>query len=230
MLKCPVCGTENGDLDTVCRSCKGFIQAKVDTLDLFSTAWGLMDQPRRTFRRIAIAKTKNYVILLSAAIGIALVYLYFWHWHLAVRFPSLITLLGIGLLVGPPLGNLLIALCSVVVRFILRIKGVRISFRTGFALLSYAGVPVVASLIAVMPVEIAVFGMFFFDNNPPPMVINPGAYLGLLALDTLAGCWSIVLIVLGIRSAAGVSWVWSIIPALAVGALIALLVTGLRPF
>ena len=99
MLKCPVCGTENGDLDTVCRSCKGFIQAKVDTLDLFSTAWGLMDQPRRTFRRIALAKTKNYVILLSAGIGIALVYLYFWHWHLAVRFPSLITLLGIGLLV-----------------------------------------------------------------------------------------------------------------------------------
>ncbi len=230
MLKCPVCGTENGDLETVCRSCKGFIQAKVDTLDLFSTVWGLMDQPSRTFRRIAIAKTKNYVIALSAGIGIALVYLYFWHWQMAVRMPSLVTLLGIGLLAGPPLGNLLIALGSVVIRFILRIRGVSLSFRSAFALLSYAGVPVVASLIAVMPVEIAVFGIFFFDNNPPPIVINPVAYIGLLGLDTLAGCWSIVWIVLGIRSATGASWVWSIIPALVVGALIALLVTGLRPF
>jgi hypothetical protein len=229
MLKCPLCGTENSDLDVVCRSCKGFMQAKVDTLDLFSTAWGLLEQPRRTFRRIALAKSKNYVVLLSAALGVAIVYLYLWHWQLAVVIPSLVTLLGIGLLVGPPLGNLFIALCAAVVGFILRSRGINLTFRNVRAVLAYACLPVVASLLLVMPLEIAIFGSYFFDNNPPPMVINPLAYVGLIGLDAVAGLWSAVLMMLGFRYAAGTPWVWSIIASAIVVGGVAGLVMGLRP-
>lgn len=229
MLKCPVCGAENSDLDVVCTSCKSFIQAKVDTLDLFSTVWGLLEQPRRTFRRIALAKSKNYVILLSAAFGVVIVYLYLWHWHLAVQIPSLVTLLGIGLLAGPPLGNLFVALCAVVIGLILRTRGINLKLRNTRAILAYACVPLVASLLLVMPLEIAIFGSYFFDNNPPPIVINPVAYIGLIGLDALAGLWSVVLLTLGLRSAAGASWVWSIIASAVVVGAVAVLVLGLRP-
>jgi len=229
MLKCPVCGAENGDLDVVCRSCKSFMQAKVDTLDLFSTAWGLLEQPRRTFRRIALAKSKNYVILLSSAVGVVIVYLYLWHWHIAVQVPSLVTLLGVGLLVGPPLGNLFVALCAAVIGFILRVRGINLTFRNTRAVLAYACVPLVASLLLVMPLEIAIFGSYFFDNNPPPMVINPVAYIGLVGLDALAGLWSAVLLIVGIRSAAGAPLVWSIIASAVVVSALAGLVMGLRP-
>ncbi len=229
MLKCPVCGADNSDLDVVCRSCKSFIQAKVDTLDLFSTAWGLLEQPRRTFRRIALAKSKNYVVPLSAGLGVVIVYLYLWHWHMAVQIPGLVTLLGIGLLVGPPLGNLFVALCAAAIGFILRIQGISIKFRNTFAILAYAGVPLVASLILVMPLEIAIFGAYFFDNNPPPIVINPVAYIGLIGLDALAGMWSVALLTMGLRFAAGAAWIWSIIASAVVVGAVAVLVLGLRP-
>ena len=229
MLKCPVCGAENSDLDVVCKSCKGFIQAKVDTLDLFSTAWGLLEQPRRTFRRIALAKSKNYVILLSAAIGVVIVYLYLWHWHMAVLIPSLVTLLGIGLIVGPPLGNLFVALCAAAVGFILRVRGINLKFRNAFAILAYAGVPLIASLLLVMPLKIGIFGAYFFDINPPPIVINPVAYIGLIGLDALAGLWSVVLLVIGIKFAAGTPWVRSIIASAVVVGAATVLVMGLRP-
>jgi|WetSurMetagenome_2_1015567.scaffolds.fasta_scaffold272603_1 hypothetical protein len=228
MLICPVCGVENGDLDVVCKSCKGFMQAKVDTLDLFSTVWGLLEQPRRTFRRIALAKSKNYVILLSAALGVAIVYLYFWYWQVAVHIPSLVTLLGIGLLVGPPLGNVFVALCGAVIGFILRARGINLTSRNTRAVLAYACVPLVASLLVVMPLEIAIFGSYFFDNNPPPMVINPVAYIGLVGLDALAGVWSVILLMLGLRYAAGTPWIVSIIATAVVVGAMAGLVMGLR--
>jgi hypothetical protein len=224
MLKCPVCGTENNDLDIVCRSCKGFMQAKVDNLDLFSTIWGIFESPRKTFRRIAIARSKNYVVMLNAAFGMALVFTCFWHWQIALKIPSLLTIVGLGVLVGIPAGNLVVALAAFGVRALLRLGGTRIAYRNAFAVLAYAGVPVVLSLVLLFPLEIGIFGVYFFDNNPPPIVINPPAYIGLIGLDTLAGVWSVLLVVVGLGSVGGTKWWWNLSAAALVAGLIAVVV------
>ena len=70
MIECRVCGAENGDLALTCGKCKSYLQAKVDTLDLFATAWGILESPARTFKRVVLAKRKNYVVLLSVFLGI----------------------------------------------------------------------------------------------------------------------------------------------------------------
>ncbi len=217
MLKCPVCGTENNDLDIVCRSCKGFMQAKVDNLDLFSTIWGIFESPRKTFRRVAIARHKNYVIVLSAVFGMALVFTYFWHWQIALTIPSLPTIIGLGVLAGPFAGNLVIAIAALVVRTLLRLGGTHIVYRNARAVLAYAAVPVVLSFVLLFPLEIGIFGVYFFDNNPPPIVINPPAYFGLIGLDTLAGAWSMLLVVVGVGSVGATKWWWN----LGAGALVA---------
>jgi hypothetical protein len=229
MLKCPVCGTENGDLDTICVSCKGFIQAKVDTLDLFSTFWGLLETPHRTFRRIALARSKNYVLLLSAGLGTALVFTYFWYWQMAARIPSPGTLLGIGLLAGPPAGVIVVWLLGLGLRLVLRVGKVSLSARNCRAVLAYAALPVVATALVVLIFEIGIFGPYFFDNNPPPMVINPFAYLGLLGIETLAAIWSFALLVLGLRSASGVAWPVAILAACFCAGVLALLIMGVGP-
>jgi hypothetical protein len=229
MLKCPVCGAINGDLDLVCGSCKGFIQGKVDALDLFSTAWGLMETPWRTFRRIGLSRNKNYVVPLSALFGVALVFVYLWHWTMAVRIPGLVTLLGIGVLAGPPLGNLLVVIFAYVARFILRLGGVNLSFRNAFAILAYAGIPVVATVVLVLPLELGIFGAYFFDVNPPPNVINPAAYIGLLGLDAIAAIWSVGLCIVGLRSATGARWIWPILTAACITGICTALIIGIRP-
>jgi len=228
MLKCPVCGTENDDLDTVCRSCKGFIQTKVDTLDLFSTWWGLIEQPEKTFRRVGLSRSKNYVVVQSALLGIALAYTYIWYWEMAVAVPSLPLLLGAGALIGLALGNALITILAMIAGTILRVTGGTLSFRNARAILAYAGMPIIISLFVVFPVEIAVFGRYFFDKNPSPMVINAPIYIALIGLDALAALWSLMLVVVGIRSASRMAWLWPIVVGASVGGLLVLLVICFR--
>jgi hypothetical protein len=223
MLKCPVCGTENSDLDVVCRSCKGFIQAKVDNLDLFSTIWGLLESPRKYFRRIALARNKNYGLLLSGAFGIALVYAFFWHIQIALRIPSLVTVVGFGVLIGPPAGILVVVLASTIVRMMLQVGGNGLSFRNTFAILAYACAPVVLSLVVLFPLSIGIFGIYFFDNNPSPMVINPLAYIGIIGLGSLATLWSLFLVIAGLRAASGSRWWWSTAAAVVASGVLAYL-------
>jgi hypothetical protein len=228
MTKCPVCGAENPDLATVCHSCKGFVQAKVDTIDLFSTCWGLVETPGSTFRRIALARNKNYVVFLSAIFGIAIVYTYFWYWEVGSRMPNLVTLLGIGLAAGVFIGVALIGILALVSRFVLRFAGSSVSFRNSNAVLAYAGMPLVASLFIIFPLEIAIFGPYLFDRNPSPMVLNPAVYIALIGLDGIAALWSVALVVLGMRTAGSTSWFMAVLVSLVASGILALLITQVR--
>jgi len=224
MVKCPVCGTENDSFASVCTSCKAFVQAKVDNLDLFRTIWGLLESPRGTFRRIGLAREKNYVFALSGLFGIALVYSIMWYRNLGAKIPELLTLLGIGVASGLVLGVILVFLFAWVLLVLGRLAGGKASFRNMRAVTAYALVPVVASLVCIFPLEVAIFGRYFFDANPPPLVMNPIVYLTLLGFDAVAVFWSFVLLVIGTEVAAGIHRVRSIVVCLAVPALVALLI------
>jgi hypothetical protein len=203
MLRCSVCGAESDDLTVVCPSCKSFLQAKVDALNLFETAWGLMESPRATFRRIVLSRHKNYVVFLSALIGIALAFSWMWFKTLGPRFSDLATLVGTGIGLGIPLGIAAIVLLAALMRGTTRLVGGKGSYRSLFAVAAYAFLPVVFSLILVLPLELALFGIYFFDKNPPPFVINPVAYVVLLGFDCAAALWSVSLLAKGVSVATG---------------------------
>jgi hypothetical protein len=210
MKLCPTCGAENDEFTVVCVSCKGFIQSKVDTLDLFHTMWSLFESPSATFRRIGLARVKNYVVPLAIGFGIALAFMLFWHANLGAVMRQLTAIIGLGLLVGPFLGVLLLALLAFVFARLAPLMKGKLSFRNGFAVLAYAAVPVVLTLAVVFPIELGVFGIYLFDNNPPPIVYNPVAYLVLVGIDGIAAVWSFVLVGIGMRVVAGISRLWSI--------------------
>jgi hypothetical protein len=225
-VKCPVCGTENDTFASVCTSCKAFVQAKVDNLDLFRTIWGLLESPRATFRRIGLARVKNHVLALSGLFGIALVYAFMWYRNLGAKIPDLLTLLGMGLAAGLVIGTVLVLLFAWILMMLGRLAGGKPSFRNMRAVTAYAFVPVVASLVCIFPLEVAIFGRYLFDANPPPMVMNPIAYLALLGFDAAAVLWSFVLLVIGTGVAAGIHRIRSFVVCLAVPALVALLIFG----
>jgi len=226
MVKCPVCGAENDAFASVCTSCKAFVQAKVDNLDLFRTVWGLLESPRATFRRIGLAREKNYVFALSGMFGVALVYAFMWYRNLGAKIPELLMLLGIGLAAGLVIGNILVLLFAWILRTLGRLAGGRPSFRNMRAVTAYAFVPIVASLVCIFPLEVAIFGKYLFDANPPPMVMNPLAYLALLGFDAAAVLWSFVLLVIGTAVAAGIHRVRAFVVCLAVPAFVALLIAA----
>ena len=228
MLNCPVCGHANDDLALICVSCKGYLQAKVDTLDLFHTIWGLVEAPAATMRRIVIARHKNYVVLLSCLFGIALTLGTMWYLSLGRLLGGLGPTLGVGILAGPVAGLLAVMLIGVVVRLVSRLFGGHATMRETVPMVAYAMVPIVLSLVLVFPVEIAVFGQYLFDNNPPPLVINPPAFIGLVALDVLAVLWAWGLLITGTRVAQRLTRPRAVLSTLAVPVLAAIVAEGIR--
>lgn len=205
MIDCPVCGTANDNLRTTCVRCGSFLQGKVETLDLFRTIWGLIEAPRRTFKRIVLARHKNYVLLLSALFGIVLVFDVAWFRSLGSLFGSLVALIGLAFLMGPFLGVLSLFLVSIALQQLTKVAGGNATLRNMYAAVSYALFPIGSALAWLVPLELAVFGLDFFGANPPPMIINPAAYSALVGLKSLVALYALYLLVEGAAAANGFS-------------------------
>jgi hypothetical protein len=201
MVTCPVCGTENDDLTVRCSSCRAYVQAKVDSLDLFNTIWALVESPRAAFKRIVLSQHKNYVVLLSALMGVYAALFIAWARTMGTGFSNIVTLAGTGIVVGPFLGMTLVAVVSMILSRLCVLAGGRATFRNTFAVISYAGVPLVAVLVLVFPLQAGLFGVDLFGSNPPPSVINPPLYFVLMGFHVIALALFMFLLLTGLSVA-----------------------------
>lgn len=197
MIPCPVCRVENDEFATSCRSCKAFLQNRVPNLDLFETAWKILESPKKTFQRIAIAEHKNYSLALFAMLGVSLSFTLFWYLRLGDRFDTLLDLVPIALGSGLVLGLLSSVVLSGFYYGFAILLGGKSSFKNSLAILAYAATPVVLSLFFVLPIELLTFGMYLFTWNPHPYTIKPFSYVALVGFDGIMGLWSVLLAILG---------------------------------
>ena len=218
MIRCTVCGADNEDLSITCTKCHSYLQAKVDTIDLFSAFWGLIDHPARTLRKVVLAKQKNYVFILLMLQGIAISLAAISYWQLGKIVPYGL-LIGAGFLGGPLVGILFALIATLLVKFVTRMLGGHGSARNLRAVLAYGAVPVVFLLVIVYPLEFGVFGQYLFDHNPPPSTLQPVAYIIFLALNGLGILWTVVLYGIGCAIACSISWWKGMVPAILVAAL-----------
>jgi hypothetical protein len=222
MMPCPVCGAENSHLAVVCTKCGSFLQQRVENLDLFACAWSILERPTRGFRTVALARHKNYVVLLSAAAGFGFAFGFFWLAKMGEYASNLVNILGAGLVLGPPAGILTVLFASIVIVLSARVMHLPVRLRDAYAVSAYAVVPVILTVILFLPVELMSFGPYFFARSPSPYLLRPFSYIALLALDGAFALWSVILLVIGVRVLLRATWVRS---ALAVG--ITLLLAGL---
>ena len=207
MITCSVCHTDNHHLSVVCSSCGSFLQYRADNLDLFATAWAIIERPRRAFHLIATARHKNYAFFLSAIAGIGMMFSIFWFIKAGNYSESLLNLLIAGFCLGPFLGILAILLYSLILKIESKFLSFVLTFRNAFALGAYSLLPIVLSVIFILPIEVLTFGQFFFSSNPSPFVLRPVSYSVLIVLDGLFLCWSIALQLLGLRVLVQSSWI-----------------------
>jgi hypothetical protein len=228
MIACGICGADNDDFATVCKSCRSFLQAKVDTLDLFSTLWGLMESPLRTFRRIVLARHKNYVLPLSALSGVSVVYNVLWLGNFGMRFQGLGQLLLFGFVAGVVLGITSMLLLSLLLMLGGKILGGRGTFRGQFGANAYAFSPMAVFLLVTLPMETGIFGIYFFDHNPSPYVINPVSYVILCILHGIPVIASAILLTLASKVVHSFSIGRGILSTLLVGAIAGGIIYGIR--
>jgi hypothetical protein len=203
MIKCKVCGKENEELSTVCVTCGSFVQGKIDALHLFSTFWGLIESPRQTFRKVVLARHKNYAVLLSGLFGVCLVFDVAWFKKIGNEVSSIIPIVGAAVVGGPLIGVGLLFVLSFLLQYATKMFGGHATRRNLWAGLSYATMPMVFSLVFIIPLELAIFGLVFFGTNPPPDFVRPTEYYLLLGLKGAAALWTIYLMVQATMSANG---------------------------
>ncbi len=209
MINCPVCSTSNHHLNITCSSCGGYVQGRVDNLDLFSTIWKLIERPRAAFLAIALARYKNYSTIVSAVAGIGVVFAFFWFVKAGDHTASAFNLVMGGFVVGPPAGVVLVTAMSLIAAVLLRLTGTRVKFRNLYAVLSYALVPVLLSVVFVLPLEIFTFGRYFFSINPPPWLIKPVSYYLFLSLGAIVAGWTVYCAHTGLRVLLDCRWIVS---------------------
>jgi len=230
MIECSVCGHRNDDLAVLCVSCHGYLQTKVDNLDLFKTIWLLIETPGLAFKKIILANHKNYVILLSSLLGINIAFGAVWLRNLGPRFGNLFNVISGGTFVGIPLGIIFVALLGLLLVLEIKLLKGKARFRNAFAIIAYSSTPALLALIFVFPLEIAIFGVYFFGNNPPPMVLNPQVYIALLGFDALAILWTLLLLYNGIRVLSGFSRGKSLLSTAVLASVPGILSFGLKLF
>jgi len=200
MQKCPVCGAENESLAITCRSCKAFLQAKVDNLDLFATIWGLIESPGPTMRRIVLSSHKNYVLLLSALEGIGALMI-FARWRDLGRGTELGSIFGLSTILGIVGGIVMNYLLASFLLQVSRIIGGRGSLRNIRAVLAFSGLPLAFWVVVFLPIEFGIFGKYLFEGNPSPAVLQPVPYYVLLTLETGLALWGLFLLATGLAEA-----------------------------
>ncbi len=218
MITCPVCSTRNHHLTIVCVSCGGYIQGRVENLDLFSTIWKLIENPRAAFLTISLARYKNYSTIVPAVAGIGLVFAFFWFIGAGDQATSTVTMLAGGVVAGPLLGVVLTLLMAAAIRVSLRIHGTPVRFRNLYAVLSYSLVPVLLGVVFVLPLVIFTFGRYFFSLNPPPWLIKPVSYYIFVSLGCIVAAWTIALASIGMRILLDCRWIISAVIVSGMGA------------
>ena len=227
MILCSVCHTENDQYATICKKCGGFLQNRIPNLDLFDVLWKIIETPRNAFRLIMRAEHKNYALFLYSLSGIAVTFAGFWHFRLGTRFDNILLIILPAILLGIFIGIALCPIASLLQWGLSKMLGNKSSFRNSLGITSYSLLPIVLSLLFVLPIELLTFGMYFFTFNPPPITIKPISYMLLIGLDIALTVWAWILLIIGTAVGGQISlWKSILISALVYGLIAVGLLAG----
>ncbi|MGD0038453.1 MAG: Yip1 family protein [Bacteroidota bacterium] len=199
MITCSVCQTENDQYSTICKKCGSFLQNRVPNLDLFDVLWKIIESPKNAFRLIMRAEHKNYALFLYTLSGIAITFTGLWYFRLGDRFDNILVLIFLAILIGIPFGIVLCPLVSSLHWGLSKILDKKASFRNSLGITSYSLIPIIITLVFVLPIELLTFGMYFFTFNPPPITIKPMLYMLLIGLDIALAVWAWILLIIGTK-------------------------------
>lgn len=227
MINCPVCSYSNDDFAITCVSCGSYIQDRVPTLDFFATVWLMVESPTTAFKKIILAEHKNYVLFLGMFLGIASAFALMWAKKSGNNFDNLFPLLLVGTFLGlviylPLFFSMtwLLHMAGVLARRILRIGG-KGHFRETYAVIGWSLVPVMFSVVFILPLELATLGLLMFSTNPSAFQVKPVVTAVLLGLDGLLVLWSLLLATTGFAMAHRLSRAVSFIVIIVVTSVVA---------
>lgn len=194
---CGNCQTENPHYALNCSNCKAYLRTRVVNIDLWHSIGKLIEYPVKGFTDIIYSEHKNFIFILAVLAGIkyflnALIFSQTLNIHPGT-FNNLVNnyLLSEGYLI------LFILLFASLITLVYRAAGLETRFKDNFAVIIYSFIPLIFAAIILLPVEIALFGIHWFNFNPPPYIIKPFEFWVLFSVEGLMMLWSLFLLITG---------------------------------
>lgn len=214
MITCPICRKTNHHLAPICEFCGCFLQQKIDNLNLFEMMWRVVESPQQAFRTIALARHKNYMIVLSSVAGVGLAFTLFWFLNVGDVLTDLISLVAYGVFFGLFLGPIFVLFFSIFVKLVTLFNRTKVQFKNIYSVSSYALMPVVVTVFSLLPIELLTFGVYMFSRNPSPYTLKAFSYVTILGLDGLCALWTVILFVTGMKVLLDSGWTKAILVSL----------------
>lgn len=190
MIICPVCNTLNHHLSFTCNRCGGYIQTKIENIDLFHSLWQLIEHPSKAFKQIAISKHKNYIFFLTSLFGMSFLFLLFEYINIGriIDRGVLIALIGVG--GGLVLGFFFLTILTwITLGFSKLFKSPPTKFWNLYSVITYSTVPIIYIFILLLPIKLLTFGIILYTSNPSPVLVNASVYYIVSILEVLLLGW-----------------------------------------
>lgn len=200
MIICPVCNTLNHHLNIICKQCGGYIQTKIENIDLFQTLWLLIEHPHKAFKQIALSKHKNYIIFLTSLFGMSFLFLLFEYINIARIIDKAILIAFAGIAGGIISGFILVcSLTYLTLAFSKLFKSPPTKFWNLYAVITYSSVPISYIFIFLLPIKLLTFGIIHYSSNPSPALVNASVHYIVLFLEALIFIWFVFLFAVACR-------------------------------
>lgn len=193
-ITCNNCGSENNFYSLNCKKCASYLRPRIVNLDFWPLFWNMFESPSTTFKNIVHAEHKNFLtlILLLSAIKFSVnknfVADLIYSGEYTANFSTPINILFF---------ILLIISGSLLFKYAGQTFGLETRFKDNLACLTYSNTPTVLSLFVLTPIQIALFGFYWFTFNPSPVLIKPTAAYLLLSVDMIMVIWSMINLFVG---------------------------------
>ncbi len=198
MIVCPVCRHANDDFLIRCSSCSSYIQDRVPNLDFFSIVWMIIESPGAALKKIILAEHKNFVLFLSLFLGVAALFALLWVNQRGDRFDNLLTILLFGSVLGTAAALPLFFILTGTLFAVSKIFNGKGSLLNTYGVAGWALVPVMFSVVFVLPLELGTLGMLLFSGNPSAYEVKPVVTMVLRGMDGFLALWSMLLLAGGI--------------------------------
>ena len=201
MIVCPVCSHQNDEFAVKCSECGSYVQDRVPTLDFFAMLWLIIESPKKAFKKIILAEQKNYVLFLGLFLGVAAAFALIWARESGNHFDNLFPVLLFGTFLGIVLSVPLLYSLAYTFHLLAKVLKGKGKFKETYAVTGWSLVPIVFSVVFLLPLEMATLGLYAVSSNPTAYEVKPLVTSVLFGFDGLLIVWSMVLGIVGISMA-----------------------------
>lgn len=194
-IECNICHHENPLYFMNCEKCNAYLHSRIANIDLWDTLWNIIESPIKAAEIIIQSDHKNFLVtillLISFKIGLNAL-------TISNAFSSnngeernglaIITYSAIIFI------TVLLAL-SLIITQLHKLYKIRSRFKDNLAIFTYSFLPMLVFFAVITPIQIALFGTYWFSFNPSPLIFKPMSTYVIFILEILFYMWSGILFI-----------------------------------